>query len=230
MKRSPTPSHHLAKVPLFAGLPRAILDELAAKTPVRRFPEGYILCHEGDQGNDLLVLEEGQFRISRFTTHGREVVLAIVEAPAAVGELALLDAAPRSATITAQRAVIVRLVPRQLFLQMVHCHPVVTEGLLRTLASLVRAGNERHADILGLDAAGRLAKWLLARVAAKGLPSSQGTQLVLDRTQGELAAELGITRVRLNQVLKEFEAKGLLRVERQYIVLLEQDALRLFAS
>ncbi|MDP9362936.1 MAG: cyclic nucleotide-binding domain-containing protein, partial [Chloroflexota bacterium] len=104
--------HHLAEVPLFSSLPPSVLDELARASRVRRYPAGQVLWTEGDPGDALLVLEAGQLRISRFAPSGEEVVLAVVEPPAAVGELALLDGAPRSATVTAQRAVAVRLVPR----------------------------------------------------------------------------------------------------------------------
>jgi len=213
--------HYLADVPLFAGLNRVHLNELAERSPVHVFRQGEILCLEGDPGHDLLVLETGQLRISRFTMAGQEVVLATVEPPATVGELALLDGTPRSATITAQRTATVRLVPRSFFLQLIHENPVVTEALLRTLAGLVRAGNDRHMDVVGLDAHARLAKWLLVRAAGKGTITTDGTVVPLDRTQGELAAELGITRVWLNRALKDFERSGLLRKEDQIVTLLQ---------
>lgn len=68
----PPPSHRLGEVPLFAGLTPATLVKLAAVSRVRRYPQGQVLCSEGDPGDSLLVLEEGQLRISRFTTAGRE--------------------------------------------------------------------------------------------------------------------------------------------------------------
>ena len=121
---TPTPSHQLARVPLFADVPTPLLDELAQATRVRQYPAGQILCIEGDPGDHLIVLEAGQLRISRVTPMGDEVVLAVVEAPAAVGELALLDGALRDATVTAQRAVTVRLVPRSVFLSLLKREPL----------------------------------------------------------------------------------------------------------
>ncbi len=129
---TPPPSHQLAEVPFFARLLPALLDELAQASRVRQYQAGQILCIEGDPGDHLIVLEVGQLRISRITPMGDEVVLSVVDAPDAVGELALLDGAPRDATVTAQRAVTVRLVPRSVFMGLIKREPQAVMGLLRT--------------------------------------------------------------------------------------------------
>src|SRR5215211_1048118 len=99
MPPPPGPNHRLAEVPLFAGLPPAALQDLVHDSRQRHYPAGQVLWSEGDPGEGLLVLEDGQLRVSRFSPDGREAVLAVIEAPAAVGELALLDGAPRDATV-----------------------------------------------------------------------------------------------------------------------------------
>jgi len=166
------PAHRLGEVALLAGLPPSALDDLAGRSRVRRYPAGQVIWSEGDPGDALLVLEEGQLRVSRMGMDGREAVLALVEPPAAIGELALLDGAPRDAAVVAQRAVVVRLVPRQAFLELLRREPAMMDGLLKTLAGMVRAGNARHARLVGLDVPGRVAAWLLER--ADRLPSTRG--------------------------------------------------------
>src|SRR6188472_2598914 len=89
----------LSFVPLFAGLPAGAIAALASASRVRTYPAGQVLWNEGDPGDALLILEEGQLRISRFSAGGEEAVLAVVEPPAVVGELALLDGAPRDASV-----------------------------------------------------------------------------------------------------------------------------------
>src|SRR5688572_1922201 len=113
---TPPAGHRLGEVALFAGLAPAALDELARQSRVRRYPAGQVLWNEGDPGDALLVLEAGQVRISRLGAGGQEAVLAVYEAPSALGELALLDGEPRDATVIAQRPVTARLVPRSTFL------------------------------------------------------------------------------------------------------------------
>jgi CRP-like cAMP-binding protein len=217
--------HRLAEVPLFAELPPALRDELAAASRTRHYPQGQVLCNEGDSGDSLIVLEAGQLRVSRYTAGGREVVLAVVEPPAAIGELSLLDGAPRDATITAQRAVQVRLLPRATFLELLEREPAFVRAVLRSLAALVRHGNARHADTVGLDVTGRVAKWLLARATLQGMSEPEGLTVALGRSQGELAAELGMTRTSLNKTLTRLESLGLLTVAQDQVVLRQPERL-----
>lgn len=223
--------HQLASVPLFAGLPVEVLDELAALTRLRRFPAGQVFWNEGDEGDELLVLESGVVRVSRFGDSGREVILAVVEAPASLGELALLDGAVRSASVIAQRPVMARLVPRKLFRDLLRRQPGAVDGLLKTLAGMVRSGNERYARVVGLDVPGRLAAWLLDRAAISDQRAiSPGTAVALGRSQGELAAELGTTRTTINRVLKEFEEIGFLAVDGDDVKLLKPESLRRYTE
>ncbi|HEU5431562.1 MAG TPA: Crp/Fnr family transcriptional regulator [Thermomicrobiales bacterium] len=223
-------AHRLGDVPLFAGLPASALNELARESRTRRYPAGQVLWNEGDPGEALLVLEDGQLRISRFTGTGAEVVLAVVEAPAAVGELALLDGAPRSASVIAQRPVVVRLVPRSVFLALLRREPSVVEGLLRTLATMVRASNARQVATVGLDVPGRLAAWLLARAPGSSAVAPRGIEIEIGRSQGELALELGTTRSTLNRAIKGFEGLGILTVRGQTIVVHDAAALAPFTE
>jgi CRP-like cAMP-binding protein len=223
----PAPRHFLGELPLFAELPPATLEALARESRVRRYPRGQVLCSEGDPGDSLLVLEAGRVKIARFAAGGQEVVLAGAEAPAAFGELALLDGAPRSATITAQTPVVVRVLGRQTILELIEREPRVAMALLRTMAGMIRSTNERLADVLSLDVPGRVAKWLLGRARRHGAPDPAGVVVPLGLSQGELAAELGTTRVSVNKALKGFEAQGLIALDpdRDAVVLRDLAAL-----
>ena len=204
---------HLKLVPIFSGLPPAALDELARSARLRRFPAGQVIFSEGDPGDYLVVLEEGHLKVCRYSSSGEEIVLAVVEPPACLGELALIDGAPRDATIIAQRPVVVWLVSRETFLASLRS-PEAIDGLLSTLAGWIRLGNRRHADFVGLDVPGRLAKWLLERAGdISGERLVPDIMIDLDRTQAELAAELGTTRSTLNRALQGFAELGLVHVE-----------------
>jgi CRP-like cAMP-binding protein len=225
-----TPSHRLSDVLLFANLPTEALDDLAQASRVRRYAAGQVLWNEGDPGEALLVLEEGQLRVSRFTGAGVEVVLSVVEAPAALGELALLDGAPRDAAVIAQQPVTVRFVPRSTFRELLRREPTVVDGLLRGLAAMVRAGNARHAATVGLDVPGRLAAWLLARVADRAGSHRASPEIAIGRSQGQLAAELGTTRSTLNRALNGFETLGYLSRQGDCIVIRNARALAAYTE
>ena len=225
----PVATHRLADVPLFARLPAGALDELVRASRTRTYPAGQVIWSEGDPGDALLVLEEGQIRVTRTTGGGVEVVLAVNEAPAALGELALLDGEPRSASVIAQRPVRVRYIPRTAFLSVLRQEPAAVEGLLHTLASMIRAGNERHLAAVGLDVPGRLAAWLLDRAKPKTGPAGY-LELSLNRSQSELAAELGTTRSTLNRAINGFVDLDIITRESDLVVILKPDALAAYTE
>jgi CRP/FNR family cyclic AMP-dependent transcriptional regulator len=220
----------LRTVSILADLPTTALEQLARNSLLRKYRRGQVLCNEGDPGESIYILEEGQLRVTQWTSMGDEAVLAVVEAPAAVGELSLLDGSPRSATLTAIGPVRVRLVPRKAFMLLIQEQPQIVPGLLATLASIIRRNNARQVDLLTLDVPGRLAKWLIDRADRIGTPVSNGTLLDLGRSQGEIAAEIGTTRPTLNRALRSFEDQGIIATDGQRVTILAMDKLLAFTN
>lgn len=218
---------HLSRIPLFAELSDGMLSILASESRLRRFPDGQVLFSEGDPGDTLLILEEGRVKVSRFTASGQEIVLAIIEAPSAFGELSLIDGAPRSATVTAQTPITVRILPRLSLMGMVHNEPSVAMALMTSLVEMVRDTNERLSDVLSLDVPGRVAKWLLAAGSRSGRRADGAVAVPFTISQSELAAELGTTRVSINKALRGFESLGLIELAHEdgQILIVDPDEL-----
>jgi CRP-like cAMP-binding protein len=87
---------HLRQVRLFDGCSDAELERIAQVADEIAVPAGYVLVYEGDWGNEVFVVAEGEAEV---TAGGR--MLALLEAGAVIGELAVLNPAPRTATVVA---------------------------------------------------------------------------------------------------------------------------------
>jgi len=222
--------HNLGQVPLFARMSPSALDRLAAASRNRTFPAGQVLWHQGDPGDELLILEQGRLRACRVGPDAGESIVAMIEPVTVVGELALLDAGPHDVTVIAQRDVTVRLIPRQAFLNVLHNEPGMAGQLIKHLAGLVRAGHERHERAVGHDVHERLLIWLYDRARQRGESQPDGyLRVSLDRSQAELAAELWTTRSTLNRALRQLEACGAIRVDGETVLLARNHAAALQA-
>jgi CRP-like cAMP-binding protein len=86
----------LRRAPLFEGLSKKELTELARATDELRVPAGTVLCREGSLGSEFFVVVDGEAEV---TKDGK--VLATRRAGEFFGEIALLATTTRTATVTA---------------------------------------------------------------------------------------------------------------------------------
>jgi CRP-like cAMP-binding protein len=217
----------LAAVPLFGGLDAEGLSNLVRGMRVRRFRRGETVFHVGDPGDALFIVMTGAIKITLPADSGDEAILATLRPGDFFGELALLDGAPRSATAIAIDATETFILPRDRFRELIASEPVMRDTVLATMAAEVRRLTHHVEELHFLDITGRLAS-RLARMTnetgASRLPDG-AVRLPGPLTQGDLAAMIGCTRQSVNKLLGLFTDDGLLRLERDRIVVLDLDGL-----
>lgn len=91
----------LREVPLFSSLPEADLARLSQSIEEVRLRAGEELFAEGSPGDRAYVIREGQLEVLKASS-GRSVLLAVREPPQVIGEMALLEDKPRTATVRAR--------------------------------------------------------------------------------------------------------------------------------
>jgi len=94
----------LRRSPLFEMLSPAEIDVLAELSLSVQFAPGDVLVREGEVGSSLFVLVKGDVDVVR-AEGGAEKVLALLSAPASLGEMSLIDREVRSATLRARTPV-----------------------------------------------------------------------------------------------------------------------------
>jgi CRP/FNR family cyclic AMP-dependent transcriptional regulator len=122
----------LKRAPLFAGLSKKELAQLARVTEDLEIPAGQVLCKEGDTGREFFVILEGETDIS---SRGRRV--AQRGGGDFVGEIALLEDTKRTATVTAKTPLRVFVLTREDFRQLVRENPNVERKVMQALARRV---------------------------------------------------------------------------------------------
>jgi CRP/FNR family transcriptional regulator, cyclic AMP receptor protein len=119
----------LRKAPLFEGLSKKELEELARLADDLEVPEGKVLTRQGDTGREFFVLMDGEVEVER---DGQS--LGRRGAGDFIGEIALIEDIPRTATVTAATSVRLFVLTGQSFRSVVEAQPEVENKVLRTLA------------------------------------------------------------------------------------------------
>jgi CRP-like cAMP-binding protein len=216
----------LATVPFFSGLDAASLERVGRGMRTRRFRRGEVIFHLGDPGDALFIVMSGAIKIMLPSDSGDEAILATLHAGDVFGELALLDGAPRSATASALEPSETLILPRAQFRELLATEPAIRDALLAALAGELRRLTNHVEELHFLDITGRLASRLARLATESGKKLSDGSiRLGSPLTQGDLAAMIGCTRQSVNKLLGMFTDDGLIRLERESIVVLDLDGL-----
>jgi CRP/FNR family cyclic AMP-dependent transcriptional regulator len=219
-------SEQLAKSALFAEFTRGELDELGRRFRPRRYRKDRVIFGEGDPGVDLYFVATGRVSVGVNSVDGRFLALHVFGPGDVFGELALLDAGPRSADAIAQEPCELMLLSRADFLRFLDGHPKIAIRLLRVLSRHLRRTNQQAAQIAFLPVPARLAQILLELAdLPDGSPESRDPRTV-QVTQLELAAWIGATRETVNRWLSYFEEQGLIRRQRGQVTIVRSVGLR----
>lgn len=130
---------HLRSVPLFASCTNRQLDEVGRVADEIRFPAGKVLAQQGDIGFDLMILVEGVAEVSR-----DGMAVAEVGPGHFMGEMAVLSARPRNATLTAKTDVVLLELTRTGLDQLLDDIPGLAKQLLFEVVG--RVANNLPAD------------------------------------------------------------------------------------
>ena len=130
----------LADVSLFRGCPEAELAAVARVTTPAEVTAGRMLCREGALGHEAFVIVAGE---AAATVGGEEV--ARLGPGSFVGEMALLDGGPRTATVTAVTPMTVLVATEPEFRQLLIDAPTVARRMLVALSGRLRLASRRSA-------------------------------------------------------------------------------------
>lgn len=137
----------LARVDLFSNLDKKELQALGSSCQERKYSAGTTLFSQGDTGVGLYILTGGKVRIIQATNPDRaEEEIATIGTGDVLGEMALLDDLPRSATATAVEDVTALLLPVWEFRSTLQSHPTIALKLLSVLSRRLRKAENRAHD------------------------------------------------------------------------------------
>ncbi len=200
----------IGEPPLFPALTADEVAFLAARGAVRHFPRGAVVINEGDSGDFLFVVLEGRVKVYASDERGREVVLNIQGPGDVLGELALIDDTPRSASVVALEPVRLSFVSRSQFIAAMHDRPDLAVRFLGVLTERVRYLTGVVKNLACHNVRGRIA-FTLWRLS-EPLPDGR-RRMALPLTQKDLGEMVGASREMVGRVLKDLQTEGLLRHE-----------------
>lgn len=212
----------------FSRLPVQLQNSLLANARLRSLAPGQRLFQRGDPPCGLYAVLEGTVRIGAVSEQGKEALLSLVEAPHWFGEISLFDGQPRTHDAYAVGPCSLLNVPQAALLELLDEHPQYWRQLALLMSHKLRLTFINLEQLSLMPAPARVANRLL--MIARGYGETDTTRRVLHLPQEQLALLLSLSRQTTNQILKDLQGQGILKLGYGEIEILDEARLRVLAG
>ena len=217
----------------FRTIPAELQQWLLDHAVLRSLEAGERLFSRGDPPGGLYGVVRGAVRVTGVSADGKEALLTLIEPPHWFGEIALFDGLPRTHDAVADVPTQVLQVPQGPLAQLLEAQPRLWRAFGALLAHKVRLAFVAMEDTALLPAATRIARRLLLIAGDYADPyaaaGARGRTLIAVR-QEQLAMMLSLSRQTTNQILRDLEERGIARLTRGEIEIIDFQGLRAAAS
>jgi CRP/FNR family transcriptional regulator, cyclic AMP receptor protein len=198
-------------------LPAQFSGHLWTTAGTQRLAEREVLFQAGDVAEGCYRLEEGLLKVCIGSSQGDERILTILGPGSIVGELAIIDGLPRSATVVAIRDCKLSFISREAFANCIRDYPEINGYLISTLASRLREADEELAAASFLTVKARVARALLELAEHLGRETEPGRITIFHKIrQNDIAAMAGVARENVSRTLTEWKRRGLIGQSSSY--------------
>ena len=160
----------------------------------RLYPDGTTICCEHEPGDELYIIQSGNIKISKIIDN-KEQIFAVLKPGEIVGEMALLENKPRTASVTAYGDTQVMAVSRQNFDKMVTSQPQMATKLIELLAERVWVLYKQLANIVITKPMGRIYDMMLIQLEKNRVPIRANATHTFEFGVKELMGMLGFSEM-----------------------------------
>jgi CRP-like cAMP-binding protein len=176
-----------------------------------------------------MIVTKGAFKISNSNLNGREIVLNFLGPGDTIGEMAVLNAALRTAdAIALERSEVFVLHARDL-LPALAAYPQALLEVGQLLCDRLRSASVIIEDN-SLDMHRRVARGLLRLAGQHGRTGREGIRVAITVSQSELGAYVGLSRENMSRVLRRLREDDVVRAARGQIIICNEPALACIAA
>ncbi len=213
----------LKSIPYFAGLGDSEIDSVRKYIFERKAERGEILSFEGEPAEALYFVVDGVVKVFKTSADGKEQIFRIIHPGESFNDVSILSGRPNLISAEAMGPVVLNAIKKDDLKVVLEKHSQIALNVIQVLSrrvqelvSLVENFSFRHVT-------GRVAKMLLEYAGDRvgGRPRL---------TQQEMASMIGTAREMVGRSLKNLESQGAIRLERNRVVITNQQALKELAG
>jgi CRP/FNR family transcriptional regulator len=211
---------------LFQGLAEDQLKEIADISIEKRFDKGRLIFNEEDDGNGFYLISEGQVKVFKLSSDGKEQILHIFGPGDPFGEVPVFSGQKFPANAAAIEKVSLLCFPRKTFIELISSRPNLALNMLAVLSKRLRQFATQVENLSLKEVPSRLAHYLIYLIEDQG----NSDIVMLGISKGQLASLLGTIPETLSRIFARMNNQGIIEVKDRSIRILNQNGLRELAE
>ncbi|MGB9682107.1 MAG: Crp/Fnr family transcriptional regulator [bacterium] len=220
----------LKTLSLFKGISEDAIRKILAIAKEKRYKKGEIIYYQGDISYTLDIIKKGKLKVTIMTEEGKEKILAILSEGDIIGEISLIDNRPRSATVEALEDCSLLSIKKEDFGKFLLEYPKISIEIARILSERLRDADRSIEELTFYDVRTRIISLLISLGERYGKPISNGIEIHIRFTHQELADLVGSSRETITRVLGELQENKIIRIEKDKILIIAPEKLKIFKS
>ena len=216
---------------IFCELERLCLNDLSGHKVNNIFKKGQALFVEGNPPFGIFCVSEGNIKVSKMSSDGRESIVRIASQGDVIGHRSIFTDQYYSATATAIEDSAVCFIDKKYILKLVQDQPTVACHLISLLGRDLGAAENRIASFAKKNVRERVAEFLLLLKESHGTKDENGKwRLALKLSREEMASIVGTATETLIRFISELKDEGIIDQEGKSIVIRDEERLLEFAN
>jgi CRP/FNR family transcriptional regulator, nitrogen oxide reductase regulator len=209
----------LREAPLFMGLADSDLELAAASAVQRKLEAGGYYFYQGDPADRIFVLVEGRIKLTQSNPDGQQVLLRIAGPNALFGAVAMASVENYPVTAQAAEDCAALAWTKTAMMELVGRIPTLALNAMKLMAAHTQEFQERYRQLATERVERRLARTLLRLASQTGKKVPEGVLIDLPLTRQDLAEMTGTTLFTVSRTLSAWEAKGLVILGRERVII-----------
>lgn len=219
----------LRGIQLFVNLPPEEIASLETRCKWAHHAAGEQILDRDSDNRDVYFVVAGSVRIVNFSTSGREIALATIEAGSYFGELSAIDGQRRSANVVAITECDLATITPAVFSRLLVKHPTVAMHVLQRMAGIIRVADDRIMDLSTLRAVQRVYVELL-RLTDRDVAVPDLWVIRPMLSHSEIASRASTTRETVARVLGQLAHAGIVERKSKALYIRDKDRLERLAE
>jgi CRP/FNR family transcriptional regulator, cyclic AMP receptor protein len=208
---------HSQRVQIFSGLNQEEMSHIAIRARSLRKARGEFIYMPGDPADFVYILRQGRVKLSVLSETGKEIAIDIIQPGEIFGEFALVDESPRSNMTQALDDILVWVLSKHDFTQLLASQPKLALSYIRLVGDRRRRMEKKLSDITSKAVSARVCELLHELSTSAVEVETAASDYLVPLTHHDVASLIGAARQTTTTVLNDLERRAIIELGRGWI-------------